>query len=42
MGKQIENDIFLQQLSQMYAGTKKWGAVKIQIKRLFKENFKYK
>jgi hypothetical protein len=33
MGKIIGNDVFLQQLQQMYAGTKKWGTVRIIIKR---------
>ena len=42
MGKIVENETFLQQLQQMYAGTKKWGTVRIIIKRLYEEQFKYK
>jgi len=33
MGKIVENEQFLQQLNLMYAGTKKWGTVRIIIKR---------
>lgn len=52
MGKIVDNEQFLQQLSQMYAGTKKWGTVRILIKRckafsphpfaVFEEQFKHK
>lgn len=33
MGKIIDNEQFFTQLNQMYAGTKKWGTVRIVIKR---------
>ena len=33
MGKLVDNEVFLQQLNLMYAGTKKWGTVRIIIKR---------
>ncbi len=33
MGKIVDNDQFISHLSQMYAGTKKWGTVRVLIKR---------
>ena len=33
MGKIVDNEQFIQGLSMMYAGTKKWGAVRVTIKR---------
>lgn len=42
MGKIVDNEQFLLQLNQMYAGTKKWGTVRILIKRVFEEQFSYK
>ena len=42
MGKIVDNEQFLLQLNQMYAGTKKWGTVRILIKRLFEKQFSYK
>ena len=33
MGRIIENELFLNSLTSMYAGTKKWGTVRITIKR---------
>lgn len=32
----------MSQLQQIYAGTRKWGTVRLQIKRSFIENFQYK
>ena len=52
MGKIVDNEVFMQQLQMMYAGTKKWGTVRIIIKRcnhsfilidlVNEEQFKYK
>lgn len=39
MGKIIDNDLFIQTLTQMYAGTKKWGTVRVIIKRSKKFSF---
>ena len=33
MGRIVDNDTFMQSLTAMYAGTKKWGTVRITIKR---------
>lgn len=33
MGKIVDNEQFVQGLSQMYAGTKKWGSVRVTVKR---------
>ena len=38
----LEHDRFLTQLQSMYQGTRKWGTVRLQIKRSFQENFHYK
>ena len=42
MGKPIANELFLQKLQQIYQGTRSWGTVRVQIKRLFEERQKYK
>ena len=42
MGKILEADAFLNELGQLYSRTKKWGAVRVTLKRVFKENFKHK
>ena len=42
MGKPIENEPFLQKLQQIYNGTRAWGTVRVQVKRLFVEQQKYK
>lgn len=33
MGKIVDNETFLQHIAQMYGVTKKWGAVRITMKR---------
>ncbi len=33
MGKIVDNEQFIQGLTQMYAGTKKWGTVRVTVKR---------
>ena len=38
----FDNDFFIASLQQMYAGTRKWGTVRLQINRSFTEEFKYK
>ena len=35
-------DLFIASLQQMYAGTRKWGTVRLQIKRSFPEQLKNK
>ena len=42
MGKAIENEQFLQKLQQIYSGTRAWGTVRVQIKRLFEERRQHK
>ncbi len=42
MGRLVDNDTFLQNLTLMYAGTKKWGTVRILLKRLFEEQHSFK
>ena len=42
MGLPIENELFLQKLQQIYQGTRAWGTVRVQIKRLFEERHKHK
>ena len=38
----MENDPFLQKLTQIYSGTRAWGTVRVQVKRLFEERRKHK
>lgn len=33
MGRLVDNETFISSLTAMYAGTKKWGTVRITIKR---------
>ena len=42
MGRPLENELFLQKLQQIYNGTRAWGTVRVQIKRLFEERQKHK
>ena len=41
-GAPIDNEAFLQRLQQIYQGTRAWGTVRLQVKRLFDEKHKYK
>ena len=41
-GAPIDNEAFLQRLQQIYQGTRAWGTVRLQVKRLFEERHKYK
>ena len=42
MVEKEENDLFISSLQQMYAGTRKWGTVRLQVKRAFAEELKHK
>jgi len=42
MGKPIENELFLTKLQQIYSGTRAWGTVRVQVKRMFEEHRKWK
>ena len=42
MRKQIENELFLTKLAQIYQGTRAWGTVRVQVKRLFEERRQHK
>ena len=42
MGKPIENELFLTKLQQIYNGTRAWGTVRVQVKRLFEERRQHK
>lgn len=42
MGKPIANDLFLTKLQQLYQGTRAWGTVRVQYKRMFEERQKHK
>ena len=37
-----DNDLFISSLQQMYAGTRKWGTVRLQIKRSFPDQLQHK
>ena len=41
-GQHVDSDKFLQKLTQLYGSSKSWGTVRLQIKRSFPENYKYK
>ena len=38
----VDKEAFLQQLAQLYAGTRKWGTVRLQLKRVFEEVHRHK
>ena len=38
----LDSEAFLQRLQMLYARTKKWGTVRVQIKRAFQENHHFK
>ena len=42
MGKPIDNELFLTKLQQIYQGTRAWGTVRVQVKRLFEERRQHK
>ena len=42
MGKPVENELFLTKLQQIYQGTRAWGTVRVQVKRLFEERRQHK
>ena len=41
-GSHVDNDKFLTKLGQLYGSSRSWGTVRLQIKRHFVENYKYK
>lgn len=42
MGVPVDNDTFLQKLQQLYQGTRAWGTVRVQVRRMFEERRQHK